>query len=324
MNRLTDKKRIEVERSWFFLFLACFTLIPFFNFAEYELRYPIIHHLDVDECEIGMMQDEDPSNLKFDEQNEEDLRIADYLAFIFQFEEYLGSSGNHKKGEIEVILEPKKIVEIQELQRQCLLKRGVSDVDASNWSRVGVIITDSFWMWIRDAVIFPSGVYGTYNRIIWKSSLDGPTGVAILPILQDGKIICLLNYRHATRTWEVELPRGCRVYGESPEKAAIRELREEAGLIMGQPIFLGTMTRDTGSLNSVTPVYLGHVIEQIDSYQEYSEAILGLLVFTKDELKKAFKKGFVEIKYKGNILKIPLRDGSLAFALMQAEMRNLI
>jgi len=62
-------------------------------------------------------------------------------------------------------------------------------------------------------------------------------GVAVFPLLSNGKIVLHLNFRHATRSWELELPRGMIQENELPTDAALRELREGAGLEITAPIY---------------------------------------------------------------------------------------
>ena len=60
---------------------------------------------------------------------------------------------------------------------------------------------------MRDPVRFPSGKLGTYLRILEPSALDGAAGVVLLPV-RDNVIFLREVFRHATRRWELELPRG--------------------------------------------------------------------------------------------------------------------
>jgi len=66
------------------------------------------------------------------------------------------------------------------------------------------------------------------------------------------------------------------------------------------------------------------VSDQIESNQASSEAILGLISLSKQEIKEAFVRGFIEIKMNGEIKRVPFRDSFLAFALLQAEARGLL
>ena len=148
--------------------------------------------------------------------------------------------------------------------------------------------------------------------------------MAVLPILPSGRIILNLNYRHATRSWELELPRGGVASQETMEAAALRELKEETGMVASSLILLGRIAPDSGALSSVIPVFLGKVSEQTESDTEYSEAIAAALSFTKEELRQGLIQGFLEVSIEGKNQQVPLRDGFLTFALYQAELRKLL
>src|SRR6266851_4761941 len=75
----------------------------------------------------------------------------------------------------------------------------------------------------RDEVIEPSGV-----RAI-REVITHPGSVVVLPVLPDGKILLIQQYRHATRQNLWELVAGRMDPGETPRVAAARELIEETG-----------------------------------------------------------------------------------------------
>jgi ADP-ribose pyrophosphatase len=216
----------------------------------------------------------------------------------------LGPLGDYKKGEIEIVTDPLKMDEIA----------------SQTGRKVGVIYKDKFWIWLNDAVKFPNGKTGVYGRLMWVKSLTGAPGVAVMPILPNGKIVLNLNYRHATRSWEFELPRGVINEGETPDLAAAREAKEETGLILDELNYLGEIAPDTGMTNTIAKVYLAKVKEKGIATPEDSEAIEGIYAFTFDELKEGFIKGY--LLNDGH--QIPLRDPFLSFALFQAILRHEI
>lgn len=250
--------------------------------------------------------------------------LVRYLSLFKEKGEIFGPLGKWQNAEIEIITNPDQIHKIQNQMRLRLIGNGYAESDAETWSRVGIIAEDSYWLWIRDAVIFPSGVPGTYDRLMWKSGLDGPPAVAILPLLSTKKVVVNVHYRHATRSWELELPRGRRKTGESWEKAAMRELREETGYHTSKCTYLATLTPDTGILMSELPLYCVEANHSGESNKEYSEAIVQNPAFTKEELKQGFAKGYMDVLIKGNIVKVKCRDPLLAFAILQAEMKGYL
>jgi len=75
----------------------------------------------------------------------------------------------------------------------------------------------------RDEVIEPSGVRTT------REVVTHPGSVVVLPVLPDGRILLIQQYRHAIRQYLWELVAGRMDPGETPKVAAARELIEETG-----------------------------------------------------------------------------------------------
>jgi len=75
----------------------------------------------------------------------------------------------------------------------------------------------------QDEVIEPGGVRAT------REVITHPGSVVVLPILPEGRILMIRQYRHAARQYLWELVAGRIDAGESPRKAAARELIEETG-----------------------------------------------------------------------------------------------
>jgi ADP-ribose pyrophosphatase len=75
----------------------------------------------------------------------------------------------------------------------------------------------------RDEVVEPTGVRAT------REVITHPGSVVVLPVLPDGRIILIRQYRHAARQFLWELVAGRIDSGESVRQAAARELIEETG-----------------------------------------------------------------------------------------------
>lgn len=55
------------------------------------------------------------------------------------------------------------------------------------------------------------------------------SSVVVLPVLDDGRVLLIRQWRAAVGGWVIEAPAGRVEQGESPEQAAARELEEETG-----------------------------------------------------------------------------------------------
>lgn len=92
-----------------------------------------------------------------------------------------------------------------------------------DWASAGLHYQDPFLRLVRDAVVFPDGYRAVHHRVLSNSH---PSGAAVLP-LHDGRLVLLRHFRHPSRQWHWEIPRGGIDPGESAEQTARTELREE-------------------------------------------------------------------------------------------------
>jgi len=148
----------------------------------------------------------------------------------------------------EILLED---AHIERAQRVALNRRrglGLPNED----TRVGVLAVDPYLLVVRDAVRFADGSYGLYNRLMV------PGGAAILPVLGDS-IALLHRFRHGTRRWHLEAPRGS-FSGNAPRvEEARRELIEEIGSVPTEMIDLGQLHSTTGCLDEEHQLYLARI-----------------------------------------------------------------
>lgn len=98
-------------------------------------------------------------------------------------------------------------------------------------------------------------------------------GVITVPITADDRIILVRQFRHPVRMWMLELPRGGRNPGESPEDAAAREIHEEIGCACSTRQSLGRVSPDSGQLSSIPHIIAARVHREGSPEREDTETI---------------------------------------------------
>jgi len=71
--------------------------------------------------------------------------------------------------------------------------------------------------------------------------LEQPNWVNVIPLTPDEQVIMVEQWRHGTRSFQLETPGGLMEPGETPEESARRELLEETGYGADEFIRLGTV-----------------------------------------------------------------------------------
>jgi 8-oxo-dGTP pyrophosphatase MutT (NUDIX family) len=112
-------------------------------------------------------------------------------------------------------------------------------------------------------------------------------GVAVLPVLADGRVALLRNWRPAIDGWSFEVAKGFVDAGETPVHAAMRELAEETGLTCAPEdlLALGEVHAEPAAMTSKTALFLARNCRVIDGHtRDDTEAGLGRLhIHSADE-----------------------------------------
>ena len=201
----------------------------------------------------------------------------------------------------EILLRETEIRQAEEHMAEVLRQAGAPP----EWAQVGVAFRDQYVLLLRDAVRFPDGSLGTYIRSV--SPGGSFIGVVTLPIWQ-GQVILIRHFRHSTRTWHIEIPRG---FGSDQDatQSARRELTEEIGAADIQFVKLGEAYPDTGIGSSPVAFFLA----SIGSFgrPQAHEAITDILPTPVAEFERMIRDG-------------ELTDGYLLTAYGLAKAKNLM
>jgi ADP-ribose pyrophosphatase len=118
--------------------------------------------------------------------------------------------------------------------------------------------------------------------------IEIPQAVCVVPVLANGKILLLRQWRYTIgrRMWEV--PAGRMHPGESIDEAAARELREETGHVAGRLQYLGEFFPLAGISS-----HRGHLLAALDCQPEGPLQLepterIEVVASSRDEVEKLF------------------------------------
>ena len=103
---------------------------------------------------------------------------------------------------------------------------------------------------IKDEVRLPDG--STASREVIRH----PGGVGILPLMEDGTVMVVRQFRYPGDSVLTEIPAGKLEYGEDPLTCGKRELSEEVGAEAKEWIFLGNIYPTPAYDSEVIRIYL--------------------------------------------------------------------
>jgi ADP-ribose pyrophosphatase len=208
---------------------------------------------------------------------------------------------NPPDGVIEIVTDPADVLAAESTMRDRLVDRGLP----ASWSETGVVFEDQYTVIVRDAVRLPDGTLGTHVRSLAPAGIPG---VVILPVMA-GHVVLVRHFRHSTRGWHLELPRGFGSPGSTPEDDARRELLEEIGAEATALVDLGRIHPDTGMSSSSVCLFLAEV--DAIGEPEAEEGISAIEMVTTERFEELIRDG-------------QITDGFSINAYARARLLNLL
>jgi len=139
----------------------------------------------------------------------------------------------------------------------------------------------------RDEIIEPGGVRAVREVVVHHGS------VVILPVLPDGRIVLVRQFRYATGQHLWELCAGHLEPGEKPVPAGHRELLEETGYRAKRLRVLFSFFPAPGFLTERMHVLLAEGLTAGAAQPEEDEQI-EVRAYTKTELQKMIRRGIIQ------------------------------
>ena len=119
----------------------------------------------------------------------------------------------------------------------------------------------------KDVVKLPDGNTST------REWINHPGAACIIPIMTDGKLALIKQYRYPVQSIMIELPAGKLDKEESPEACAIRELEEEIGYSAGKLTFVAKIHPAIGFANEQMWIFLAEQLIQSQKNTDHDEFV---------------------------------------------------
>ena len=142
----------------------------------------------------------------------------------------------------------------------------------------------------KDKVILPNGKIGT------REWINHPGAVCSIPILPNGEIVLIEQYRYAIGKTMLELPAGKLNQGEAPEKCAARELEEEIGYKAKKLSFLTNIHPAIGFANEEMYIFLAEDLQKSQTNLDSDEFIKIIPTRFEDALEMVWSGKITDVK----------------------------
>lgn len=128
---------------------------------------------------------------------------------------------------------------------------------------------------------------------VTKHVVVHPGAVALIPVLDDGRVVLIRNERFAVGRTLLEVPAGTLSPGEPPIECAARELREETGYRAASLEELATFFTAPGFCTEAMHVFVATGLEHVGQALEPTEHIEPIAL-TRAELDEAIDERRIE------------------------------
>lgn len=129
------------------------------------------------------------------------------------------------------------------------------------------LISNPWYSLRQDKIILPNGETGIYNVI------NKADAVWVVPVLTDGRVVLINQYRYPIDAWCLEVPAGGIPPDADPEKIAAQELLEEVGGMAERLQFLGKFWTMNGIGDEMAYMYIAQGVRLGQVQHEATEII---------------------------------------------------
>ena len=121
--------------------------------------------------------------------------------------------------------------------------------------------------------------------------LESEDWVNVIPITLNKEVVLIRQYRHGTREVALEIPGGIVEPGDTPERAARRELKEETGYESSEMILLGHVHPNPAFLNNRCSTFLARDVSLKGFQDQDDKEDIEVLIRPLDEIPRLIREG---------------------------------
>ncbi len=130
----------------------------------------------------------------------------------------------------------------------------------------------------EDTIAVPNGNIAHWDFIKHKGA------AAVVPVLPDGRLLMVLQYRNALDRDTIEIPAGGLNENEDPYVCAMRELKEETGYSVDKMDYLISVCTTVAFCNEKIPIYVAFIEGKAGEQDLDEDEYVNTKAFTVDEL----------------------------------------
>tara|TARA_B100000959_G_scaffold83641_1_gene89086 strand:- start:178 stop:714 length:537 start_codon:yes stop_codon:yes gene_type:complete len=142
----------------------------------------------------------------------------------------------------------------------------------------------------RDEITLPNG------KTSAREYIKHPGAACIIPVLPDGNIALIKQYRYPVQSEMIELPAGKLDPGEKPEVCAKRELEEEIGYSAGKLTFICNIHPAIGFASEKMWIYLAEDLVKTVENTDHDEFLVLMPTHLDDAIKMVWDGKITDVK----------------------------
>jgi ADP-ribose pyrophosphatase len=154
------------------------------------------------------------------------------------------------------------------------------------WKKLSeeTLFKNNWWTYKRDLYELPSGKIGEYNYVHIGGS------AMIVPIMSDGRVLLVNQYRYLNARESLEFPCGSVEEGTTHEQTAWLELTEETGYASNRWFQAGEFNPYNGVTNEICKVFIARELHYVGGTPDDTEEF-ELVTLSADELDAKIRSG---------------------------------